>query len=127
MQVEKSLYELNQSLIVWFGRFASVRAFGLSFSQEDHSMFCRQHQGKSLLLILYVDDIIITGDNAHGIADMKYYLNKNFQTNDLGSLWYLLGIKIDSLRRKLLFFKENICLICYLRHVCWGSGLLMHL
>ena len=40
---KKSFYKLKQSLRAWFGRFASVRVFGLSHSQKDHYVFRRQH------------------------------------------------------------------------------------
>jgi len=46
-------------------------------------MFWRQHQGKKLLLVVYVDYIIITGDDAHEIAHLKCYLQKHFRTNTL--------------------------------------------
>jgi len=65
-RLKKSLYELNQSSRAWFGQFASVvRVFGLSRSQKGHSVYWRQYQGKRLLLIVYVDDIIIISDDVH--------------------------------------------------------------
>ena len=74
-RLKKFFYELKQSPRACFGRFAFiVRDFDLSRSQKDHSVFWRQHQGKRLLFIVYVNDIIITGDDAQGIADLNYYL-----------------------------------------------------
>jgi len=61
VQVEKGLKESTRA---WFGRFASViQLFGLSRFQKGHSVFWQQHQGKILLLVVYVHDIIITGDD----------------------------------------------------------------
>ena len=60
-RLKKSLYGVNhtESLV---GPFAYVVwAFGLSHSQKDHFVYWHQHQGKMLVLILHVDDIIITG------------------------------------------------------------------
>ncbi|GFS32293.1 hypothetical protein Acr_00g0021810 [Actinidia rufa] len=48
-----------------------------------------------VLLILYVDDIIITGDNAHGISELKDFLNCHFEMKDLGPLSYFLGLEIS--------------------------------
>ena len=46
------------------------------------------------MLIVYVDDIIITGDDKQGIDDLKRYLQNSFRTKDLGKLHYFLGIKV---------------------------------
>jgi len=84
------LYELKQSQRALFRRFAYVvRAFGLSRSYKDDFVFWQQHQGKNLLLVVFVDDIIIN-DDAQGIVDLKCFL----QTKNLGFLQYFLGIEI---------------------------------
>ena len=54
-------------------------------------------------MIVYVDDIIITGDNKKGIDDLKRYLQNSFRTKDLGKLRYFLGIEVAQ-------FKEGISL-----------------
>jgi len=46
-----------------------------------------------LLLVICVGDIIITGDDVQGISDLKFF-QKYFQTKNLGSLQYFVGIKI---------------------------------
>ena len=76
-----------------------VRDFSLFHFQRDHSVFWRKHQGKRFLLVMYVNDIIITGDDAQEIVNLKCYLQKYFQTKKFGSLWYFLGIEIAMSRR----------------------------
>ena len=46
------------------------------------------------LLIVYVDDIIITGENTRGIEELKTFLQGQFHTKDLGQLRYFLGIEV---------------------------------
>jgi len=46
------------------------------------------------VLIVYVNDIIISGSDSIGIADLKVYLNRHFHTKDLGTLWCFLGIEV---------------------------------
>ena len=45
-------------------------------------------------LILYVDDILLIGNNTEFLDSIKGYLNKNFSMKDLGKAAYILGIKI---------------------------------
>src|SRR6266513_2651437 len=45
-------------------------------------------------LILYVDDILLIGNNIEFMDSMKGYLNKNFSIKDLGKATYVLGIQI---------------------------------
>lgn len=61
--------------------------FSLAFkSISNHSIFYRHsNSGKCILLIVYVDDIVITGNNKDGITTLKDYLYQQFQTNDLKS------------------------------------------
>ncbi|WMV30543.1 hypothetical protein MTR67_023928 [Solanum verrucosum] len=47
-----------------------------------------------VLLILYVDDMIITGDDTAGISEVKEFFSTNFEMKDLRSLNYFLGIEV---------------------------------
>ena len=53
-------------------------------------------------MIVYVDDIVITGDDTKEINSLKKYLQKHFQTKDLGSLKYFLGIEVARSKRGVL-------------------------
>ena len=44
--------------------------------------------------MVYVDDIVITGDDSGGIARLKQFLQQQFHTKDLGKLRYFLGIEV---------------------------------
>ena len=50
-------------------------------------------------LILYVDDILLIGNNIEMLESMKEYLNKSFSMKDLGEAAFIFGIKIYRDRR----------------------------
>ena len=63
-RLKKSLYGLKQSPRAWFGRFTkSMRTFGYRQSNSDHTLFLNNHHGKITTLIIYVDDMVVTGND----------------------------------------------------------------
>ncbi|KAL5701149.1 hypothetical protein ACHQM5_026518 [Ranunculus cassubicifolius] len=93
--LRKSLYGLKQSRREWFERFSSVvLQHGFSRCQSDHTVFYRRSYHGRTYLLVYVDDIIITGDDSRGIVQIKEALGKVFEVKDLGPLKYFLGIEV---------------------------------
>ncbi|XP_039004039.1 uncharacterized mitochondrial protein AtMg00810-like [Hibiscus syriacus] len=63
--------------------------------QADHTLFYKHSaNGKCCILIVYVDDIILTGDDSIEIERLKEFLSLEFQLKDLGNLIYFLGMEI---------------------------------
>jgi hypothetical protein len=91
----RALYGLKQAPRAWFERFLSViTAAGFSTSEHDPALFVHVSSKGRTLLLLYVDDMLITGDNSEHISNVKQYLSKEFQMSDLGPLSYFLGIEV---------------------------------
>jgi len=94
-RLHKALYGLKQSPRAWFGRFSNVvQQYGMIRSESDHSVFYKCSSNKYIYLVVYVDDIVITGDDRDGIAGLKHHLVQHFQVKDLGRLRYFLGIEV---------------------------------
>ena len=94
-QLQKALYGLKQSPHAWFDQFnAVVLGYGFRRSTSDHSVFVCHSSNGTIVLIIYVDDIIISGSDSTGIANLKTYFSKHFHTKDLGALRYFLGIEV---------------------------------
>ncbi|XP_019168531.1 PREDICTED: uncharacterized protein LOC109164452 [Ipomoea nil] len=62
--------------------------------KSDHSMFYKWSKTGIIWLVVYVDDIVITGNDTEGILSLKSFLHSQFQTKDLGPLKYFLGIEV---------------------------------
>jgi hypothetical protein len=94
-RLKKSLYGLKQSPRAWFDRFRRALC-GMGYKQcnGDHTVFYRHFGRRIAILAVYVDDIIITGDDEHEIAHLKENLSKEFEVKDLGHLKYFLGIEV---------------------------------
>ncbi|KAJ9556562.1 LOW QUALITY PROTEIN: hypothetical protein OSB04_011176 [Centaurea solstitialis] len=99
-KLRKSLYGSKESPRAWFGRFNAVATeFGLRRSAYDHSVFFSSSSSRCILLVVYVDDIVITGSDETGIMKLKDFLASQFQTKDLGPLKYFLGIEVSRNRK----------------------------
>lgn len=95
-KLKKALYGLKQSPRAWFGRFTkSMKEFGYSQSNADHTLFIKKHQGKITALIVYVDDMVVTGNDDEERKALQSYLSKEFEMKDLGPLKYFLGIEVS--------------------------------
>ena len=68
--------------------------FGLNRCGVDHSVFYKYSKQGKIWLLVYVDDIIITGDDAQGIAMLNEFLQKKFNAKDLETFKNFLGIEI---------------------------------
>jgi len=95
-RLKKALYGLKQSPRAWFGRFTKVMIkLGYRQSQGDHTLFIRHSKtGKVTALLVYVDDIIVTGDDSEEMQSLKKCLFKEFDIKELGKLKYFLGIEV---------------------------------
>ena len=71
-KLQKALYELKQSPCAWFGRFSlAMRKYEFTQSNSNHTLFLKHRLGKVTTLIIYVEDMIITGDDIEEISDFK--------------------------------------------------------
>ena len=57
-------------------------------------MFTMSNEGVTTILIVYVDDIILTGNNPQEMSRIKVALNREFEVKGLGNLKYFLGMEV---------------------------------
>ncbi|RDY07904.1 hypothetical protein CR513_07929, partial [Mucuna pruriens] len=95
-RLKKALYGLKQSPRAWFGRFAQVMiSLGYRQSQGDRTLFIKHSPDSKLtLLLVYVDNMIVTSDDEIEKLTLKDKLTTQFEMKELGKLKYFLGIEV---------------------------------
>lgn len=92
----KSIYGLKQDSRCWFEKLTDcLLKAGYNQSTTDHSMFTYDFQGVFVVTVIYVDDILISGNNKDAINALKHLLDVKFSIKDLGNIKYYLGLEIS--------------------------------
>nr|GEW49385.1 ribonuclease H-like domain-containing protein [Tanacetum cinerariifolium] len=108
----KSLYGLKQPPRKWNEKLVGVlKDHGFTQSVNDRSLFTLTKKDKFIALLVYVDDIFITGNCVDEINEFKIYLKSKFNIKDLGSLKYFLGIEVIKIGNDLCLNQRKYCLI----------------
>jgi hypothetical protein len=91
----KSLYGLKQAPKQWHEKFDNTLiAAGFAVNEADTCVYYRYGGSESVMLCLYVDDILIFGSNLNVIEEVKNLLSSNFEMKDLGEAYVILNIKL---------------------------------
>lgn len=94
-KLHKALYGLKQAPRAWFEKLhGALHSFGFSSAKSDQSLFVRITPSHCMYLLVYVDDILITGSDSKEIAALVSGLHNTFALKDLGELNYFLGIQV---------------------------------
>ncbi|XP_022040277.1 uncharacterized mitochondrial protein AtMg00810-like [Helianthus annuus] len=94
-KLNRALYGLKQAPRAWFQRLSNfLLTLGFENSRSDPSLFTYQRHGILIYLLVYVDDIIITGNNDTFITNFTTRLDKEFKIKDLGLLQFFLGLEV---------------------------------
>ena len=83
----RALYDLKQAPWAWFAKFSfTISCLGYMASYYDSALFLRRTDKGIILLLLYMDDMIITSDDLSGILELKDFLSQQFEIKDLRHL-----------------------------------------
>nr|XP_017221153.1 PREDICTED: uncharacterized mitochondrial protein AtMg00810-like [Daucus carota subsp. sativus] len=107
-KLRKALYGLKQAPRAWYGKIAEFLSLcGYVMAQSDSSLFVKIREGKLAVVLVYVDDLIITGDDIEEIFQTKKNLSVRFQMKELGELKHFLGLEVDHTENGLFLCQQK--------------------
>ncbi|KAH9752513.1 retrovirus-related pol polyprotein from transposon RE1 [Citrus sinensis] len=94
-RLHKALYGLKQAPRAWFEKLRGcLLQWGFRNSKSDSSLFLRKTKVSLIMVLIYVDDILVTGPNSEELDSFIQQFNIVFALKDLGRLSYFLGIEV---------------------------------
>eukprot|EP00253_Pinus_taeda_P004142 PITA_04142 len=93
-RLKKALYGLKQTPRAWYGQIDGyLQEMGFVKSDADPNLYYLVVENEPLILVLYVDDLFLTG-SSRLIGDCKKNLPMEFDMKDLGQMHYFLGFEV---------------------------------
>jgi len=124
-RLKKSLYGLKQAPRQWYKKFdLFMTQHNFTKTSADHCVFVKNYaNGESIILLLYVDDMLIVGKDKTKIVALKKALSKSFAMKDLGAVKRILGMKIVlkeccGCHKKIISRKYLKGLTCIMQNLC---------
>ena len=96
--------------------WTTVKFVGYIQSKADCSLFTKSQGKKFTAILIYIDDILLTGSDLHEIKLLKSYMLKHFLIKDLSELKYFMGIKFSCSKRGIFMSQRKICIGYFTRH-----------
>ena len=93
-RLKRALYGLNKAPYAWYTRIDSYfTGLGFTKSEADANLYHIMVEGKPLIILFYVDDLILTSDDQL-IKSCKEDLAREFEMKDMGLMHYFLGMEV---------------------------------
>jgi hypothetical protein len=86
-RLKKSLYGLKQALLAWYAKINNLfLRLGFKHCESDHNLYVLNINGETFIVVVYVGDLVITGNNTDLILRLKKQISKLFNMIDLRTL-----------------------------------------
>lgn len=92
----KALYGLRQAPRAWYAKLNScLESLGFKRCPSEHGVYIQKNGEEQLIVAVYVDDLLVTGNNITAIEGFKNQMRQKFEMTDMGKLSYYLGIEVE--------------------------------
>lgn len=106
--LKKALYGLKQAPRAWYNRIDDhLLSLGFEKSLSQSTLYVKYSGNDTLIISLYVDDLLVTGSSAYQIEDFKQEMMKVFEMTDLGLMSYFLGMEIKQDRGEVFICQKK--------------------
>lgn len=95
----KAFCGLHQAPRAWYAKLnKSLEDLGFTRCPHEHAVYVKREGGETLIIGVYVDDLLIMGTSTAIINKFKQQMSDQFEMNDLGKLSYYLGMEVHQRR-----------------------------
>ena len=121
LRLKKALYRLKQASRAWYFKLHScLISLGFIKSNHEPSLYLKQSDSNTIIVGVYVDDLIVTGSSSAEIENFKGEMTREFDMSDLGFLSYYLGIEVKQ-GKKYIFLCQTSYAQKLLEHANLGQ------
>ena len=114
------MYGLKQASRQWYDRLSTfLISHGYRQCSSDHSLFTKQHLQSFTAFLVYVDDIVLSGNDLLEIKSIIQLLDEVFKIKDLGDLKFFLGFEVARSKQRI-----NICQRKYVLDILHDADML---
>lgn len=100
--LKKALYGLRQAPRAWYSRIEKYfLENGFKKCPFEHTLFVKEANKKILIICLYVDDLVFTGNSEEMVREFKESMKTEFEMTDMGLLHYFLGIEVKQEQKRI--------------------------
>ena len=113
------MYDLKQGPRAWYKKITKhlIKINFKHYNLDDATLFVKKVGRSIVFIVVYVDGLLMVGNNEDYIASIKKYLRKCFEMIDLGHLHYYLGIEVTR-HPKYVFISQKTCVGELLKKNC---------
>ena len=86
-----------------------MKEFGYKQSNSNHTLFIKHREDKITTLIVYMDSMVLTGDDLEERKALQQFLTSKFEMKNLEQLKYFLGLRSQGQELGYVYHIENMC------------------
>ncbi|CAL0330266.1 unnamed protein product [Lupinus luteus] len=110
-KLQISIYGLKQASRQWHDKLNNILLqIGYTKSFAGHSLFVKNTNNGCTAILVYIDDLVLTGNDIKDIMNTKTILHDKFSIKDLGELKFFLGMEVARSKRGIILYQRKYTL-----------------